>query len=317
MAYITNFPGGLSSFGIPSLGSNARFPFPKQTTNPGKVMFVNSTSGIGSDGDGNDGTDSTRPLATIGQAVTKATAGAGDMIVVFPGTTYTENLTIAKNDITIVAAHRIGNSKRVVVAPATGIALTVGACHRLQVIGLRLAGTAAVGVKHSGEGAYFEDCDFTSDTSHGLQFFPHATVQDYTGSGALVVNSIFRECGGAGIQVAADTVVGHVNYGLQATNVNIYGNQFYLNTDDDINDDAAAGTGTYFSQWCIAGNYFMTRNKTTYLDLNGGSGSTELLVAGNFFADDAGLNNTKIQLPAGGVFSGNFDAVGVRDGSTF
>jgi len=37
----------------------------------------------------------------------------------------------------------------------------------------------------------------------------------------------------------------------------------------------------------------------------------------NFFADDGGLNATKIALSAGAVFVGNFQAAGVVDGSTF
>ncbi len=304
---LTEFPNGVSSFGIPLIGSAPFLSIPKTT---GKYFFVDSA--IGSDG--NDGTDSSLPLATIARAIALATSGAGDVIIIYPGT-YAENLTVSKNDITFVAAHTQGNSKRVGVAPATGIALILAQCNRFTAIGIRFVGTSAVGVKSDGEGSKFVNCDFTSDTSDGFKFLG-ATNTDFTGSGTLFLNCIFRECGGAGLKVYKGT---GVCLGLQATNVNVWNCQFYLNTDDDVNDDAAGGTETYFDQWDISGCKFMTRAKTTYLDLNGGSGSVELLVSNCYFAvDDVGrLTATQVQLPAGGVGVALYDATGIVDAHTF
>jgi len=305
----SNFPNGVSSFGIPVVGSNLGLSIP---TAVGKVLFVDKVNGS----DGNVGTQISAPLASIGQALTNAKDLGGDTIFVYPGT-YVEALTVSKDDITIVAAMRGGNSKRVAVAPASGsVPLTVGDVWRFRSIGIRFAGTSAVGVQHAGEAAYFDDCDFTSDTTHGFQFKSSTTTVDYTGSGTTIINSLFRDCGGAGLRHTSDTDTGNPNYGIQATNVNILNNQFYTNTGDDIDDDAQTGSPTYFNQWEISGNKFMTRNKAVYLDMDGGTIS-DCLIAGNYFADDAGLDATKIALSAGAVFTGNFQAAGVVNGSTF
>src|SRR3990167_10972717 len=121
---ITNYPFGISSFGIPLVGSAPHLSIP---TASGKILFVDGVNGS----DGNLGTDLSAPLATISQALTNAVGDAGVTIYVFPGT-YTAALTISKNDISIIAAVHSANSKRVAVAPASGIALTVGDVKRFQ-----------------------------------------------------------------------------------------------------------------------------------------------------------------------------------------
>lgn len=71
----TNFPNGVSSFGVPLIGAG-----PVLTT--GTVFFVSSTTPGASDG--NDGRSPTTPLATIDAAIGKCTANAGDTIIVMP-----------------------------------------------------------------------------------------------------------------------------------------------------------------------------------------------------------------------------------------
>ena len=79
---LTNYPNGVSSFGVPLMGGGVEIP---ATT--GNYFFVDS--GIGSDGysgksssvvDRGDG-----PFATIDYAIGKATASNGDVIIVMPG----------------------------------------------------------------------------------------------------------------------------------------------------------------------------------------------------------------------------------------
>lgn len=81
---LTNFPHGVSSFGLPMVGSGAIL-----TT--GNVFFVNSSHAKASNG--NVGTDPGAPLATIDYAVGKCTANNGDHIIVGPG--HVETLTTA------------------------------------------------------------------------------------------------------------------------------------------------------------------------------------------------------------------------------
>ena len=76
---LTNFSNGISSFGIPLIGSG-----PILTT--GKVFFVDSNNA------GGQGTKA-RPFATIDEAVGNCTANKGDFIIVMPG--HVETLTAA------------------------------------------------------------------------------------------------------------------------------------------------------------------------------------------------------------------------------
>jgi len=86
MGYITNFPDGVSSWGIPMVGGgNSSF------TGFGNTYFVDATYG----NDLHDGTSLESAFATIQAAVTAQianTKGQGDTIFVLPGT-YTESIT--------------------------------------------------------------------------------------------------------------------------------------------------------------------------------------------------------------------------------
>lgn len=66
---LTNFPNGISSQGVPVVGAT------------GNVYFVSSV--IGSDG--NRGTDTSKPFATINKATSAATASNGDIVYVMQG----------------------------------------------------------------------------------------------------------------------------------------------------------------------------------------------------------------------------------------
>ena len=70
---ITAYPNGVSSFGIPLLGSG-------EIVTTGSIFFVDSVTGS----DTNDGKDPTQALATIDAAVNKCTADKGDYVVVMP-----------------------------------------------------------------------------------------------------------------------------------------------------------------------------------------------------------------------------------------
>lgn len=83
----TDFPNGLTSFGIPLLGggeSPATIPI-----SSGKYIFANALGGPGGSG---DGTSMYQPLPSVfaaGGAYAQATAAKGDVIVALPGHTET------------------------------------------------------------------------------------------------------------------------------------------------------------------------------------------------------------------------------------
>jgi len=74
-----NFKFGVSSFGMPVLGSGM---IPATT---GNYWFVSSYTG----NDGNSGKSPTRALATLDKAIGKCTADKGDVIIIMPGHTET------------------------------------------------------------------------------------------------------------------------------------------------------------------------------------------------------------------------------------
>lgn len=111
---LTNYPNGLSSFGIPQIGAGPTF-----TT--GNVWFVDSTF----TGAGGDGTSPDKPLATLNLAVAKCRANKADLIILMPG--HTENVIAAAGTNINVAGVRvigIGNGSN---RPTFNMTTVVGA----------------------------------------------------------------------------------------------------------------------------------------------------------------------------------------------
>lgn len=84
---MTNFPNGVSSFGVPILGSGSNIIPPIAG---GKVFFVHY--GTGNNGSGR-GTSPTEPLKTLAYAISLTRASKGDVIVLMPG--HAEDITAA------------------------------------------------------------------------------------------------------------------------------------------------------------------------------------------------------------------------------
>jgi hypothetical protein len=98
---LTKFPNGISSFGMPIIGSG-----PVMTT--GNVFFVDS--GNTAANDANAATDPSQPAATIDGCVAKCTANNGDVIFVMPG--HTETVSAAGGldlDVAGISVIGIGN----------------------------------------------------------------------------------------------------------------------------------------------------------------------------------------------------------------
>ena len=80
----TNYPTGISSFGVPVLGSGLQVPV---TT--GNYYFVSSVTGS----NGNDGKSPQNPFATVKYAITQTTVSNGDCIIMMPY--HTESIAVA------------------------------------------------------------------------------------------------------------------------------------------------------------------------------------------------------------------------------
>ena len=84
MSSLTNFPNGITSFGLPVIPAMT----PNVTT--GNIFFVNSSTGSDT---GGMGKSPSTPFATIDYAIGKCTASNGDVIYVMPG--HTESIAAA------------------------------------------------------------------------------------------------------------------------------------------------------------------------------------------------------------------------------
>jgi len=102
---VTNFPAGISSYGIPVMGGGGGLPATK-----GTYYFVD----YGSGSDSNNGTDIDEPLKTINQAYTLATSNADDVIVLMGNSTHvlTEMLTVSKNRVHFWGMDGSGGGRR-------------------------------------------------------------------------------------------------------------------------------------------------------------------------------------------------------------
>ncbi len=97
MATLSNYPKGITSFGIPIIGSGGGLI----PTTTGTYFFVNSVTGSA----GNDGLSPAAPLLTVQQAITKCTASAGDVIICMPKhaeTVTATSINLSKIGVTVI-----------------------------------------------------------------------------------------------------------------------------------------------------------------------------------------------------------------------
>jgi hypothetical protein len=119
---ITNFPQGLSSFGMPLIGGG-----PLSVATTGNVFFVNSVTGRDQKPDGaGQGTTPTQPFKSVNYAITQCTASNGDVIYALPGHTETVlgagGVTFGKVGVAVIG---LGNRNSRPVFSFTGVAGTI------------------------------------------------------------------------------------------------------------------------------------------------------------------------------------------------
>lgn len=102
---LTPYPNGLSSFGIPLVGSTPLIP-----PSTGKYFWVDSATGKDNNGRAQS-PDPSAPLATLAYAVSKARAAKGDVIIIFPGHTEAIN-TAAYMDVSKSGLYVVGLGNR-------------------------------------------------------------------------------------------------------------------------------------------------------------------------------------------------------------
>jgi len=179
---ITNFPDGISSFGVPLLG-NGGIP-----TTTGNYYFVDSGTGSSS----NPGTKS-KPMATINQAYDLCTAANGDVIIVFPG--HAENIASATSlvldtaGVSIIGLGR-GRNRPVLTFTATASRIPISA-DNISVSNLVFdASIAAIvsGVTITGDDVTLDNIEWNFDAT-GIEFLQMLDIDAC--SRATIQNCLF------------------------------------------------------------------------------------------------------------------------------
>jgi hypothetical protein len=160
---ITPFPNGVSSFGVPVIGSGATVPF---TT--GTYRFVDSSTGINL---ADNGTKD-RPYATIDYAIGQCTASKGDVIIVYPG--HTETITAAAGialDVAGVSIVGLGTGtmrpKITYTTAATAtFAISAANCSVKNLVFNANYADVATAIIVSGKDARIEACDFIEQATN-------------------------------------------------------------------------------------------------------------------------------------------------------
>jgi len=179
---LTNFPNGISSFGVPVMGQGV-------PASPGNYLFVDY--GAGDDGRSVKSQSAQRPLKTIDRAYDYATTNKDDVICLIGSSTHvlTEMLTVAKNRVHFVgmdgATRRFGQNAKVSLGVTTaatdiGAVLNTGVRNSFQNIKFINNNTVSEGIYcfvEGGEYTVLDSCEIYKSTD-----------LDVTGAAELVMN---------------------------------------------------------------------------------------------------------------------------------
>ena len=305
---LTNFPNGITSFGVPLLGNAPGVPI-----GSGQVAFVGTAAQMvpfaGSQ------------YSTIQGAIDASAEGS--VIYVAPGS-YDENLTVDEDYITLIQLTGAGYGRPDVV-PTTGVALVVNG-QGFTSIGMRYVSADSDSVQQHGNGFYYADNVFDGTagmaaTEGCMRLVGLAADDSFSASEGQVVNNLFR-----GATSGAGLIIQHaaVPSGVGCTDNRIVGNRFYDNGVDILSavNVSGGGAGIYLNT-AFKDNQFMTSG-AAYVYINMAAGvaadlaANSGIISGNYFADDALV---AAQVNVAGqpkvYVSGNYDAAGVVNGSTF
>lgn len=175
---LSKYPNGVSSFGMPIIGSG------DETVTTGNIFFVDSTNSSASDGNGAKSPDDS--AATIDGCIAKCTANNGDIIFVMPN--HDENPTASITmDVAGVWVRGLGwgNSRPTVTFGALGAEVAMSAAStRISGIIFDL-GTVAATVTNvfniTAAACIVENCEIKPHaTSQFTNFLTATTVDDVT-----------------------------------------------------------------------------------------------------------------------------------------
>jgi len=155
---LTNFPNGITSFGMPLVGSSSDY------TTTGNVFFVDSGKAAGADV-ADKGVSPDTPFSTIDFAVGRCTASNGDIIFVMPG--HAENIASATALVIDVIGIRIvgmgwGRTRPVLTYTATAgtVELDAANCSLENIVFVAGISAVVVGVNVDAADCSLINCEF-------------------------------------------------------------------------------------------------------------------------------------------------------------
>lgn len=201
---LTNFPNGVSSFGVPMMGGGG-IPATK-----GQVYFVDYTTGS----DGNKGTSVSRPFKTVAYAYSRVTTNNDDVIVLMGNATH---VLTAMLDITKNRVHFVGMD---------GTTGRMYGCNAKVSLGVTTVATDVFAMKNTGVRNSFTNIKFISDNTvaeglycvgEGGEYAIYTNCEiykstdlDVTGSAEMVLNGDSAQFVGCTIGSLADARSGTV-----------------------------------------------------------------------------------------------------------
>lgn len=259
---LTNFPNGVTSFGIPLVGNGPLIG------NGGKVLFVDGTRG--SDAYNGESIDS--PVATIQKAVDKAVAG--DVIYVFP------------KDMGVDGDP--GSYAETVSIPATHDRLSIiGVSHGRTQCGLpqikKGSGSTAL-LTINAQGCLIANLGINGNgsTGGGILLYSDGATGTKNAAGTTIIGCHFKNCVGSSATNAATGGAIMWSANGDSWQVLIKGNRFYKN----VGDIVLLGTANSVPQdVVIEDNVFSgpAASVDCNLYLAGGSGMNGVIIRNNDF----------------------------------
>ena len=303
---LTKFPNGVSSFGVPVLGSGSGIPL---TT--GTYFFVDSNTGS----NGNEGTDPTKPFATLDYAIGKCTADKGDIIVCMPK--HAENLATAGAitcdvaGVTIVGLGYGGQRPKFswTAAAATWVVSADDVTFKNLAFEANFA-DVAIGFDISKvDYTTFEFCHFT-DAGSNLNFI--IVIDIATGHSNLIVDN----CKYFGIDAQNDSFIN----GVACSGLTVLDSQIYMPVAQAAACGQIATSGNATNTTIKRCDFVSNVDGALHIDLNGDTNSGTISECYFSSADGAGAVTTAIDATGCHVFecyvAGEADSFGLVGGGT-
>lgn len=303
---LTNFPNGITSFGVPVMGSGGGIP---ATT--GNYYFVSSTTGS----DANDGKTKETPVATIAKAFDLVTANKMDVIVLMPG--HAESITAAAGisadvaGVTIVGVG-VGSLKPKFSFGAAAATFVISAANQTWINVEWQANYAdvAIGLDISAvDDLTFDNCDFT-ESATDKNFV--ITMDLATGADNLTI----RNCRFIGGDASNDSFIN----GVVHDGVFIYDSCFYMNVAQTSVVGLIATSGNATNVEIKRCSFRSNVDGALFIDFNGTANSG--VVAECYFSsiDTAGAVTAGFDFTKGHIFecyvAGEDDSFGLVGGGT-